>query len=254
MELYKKSSFYEKYQGTYYSDCILKRVFGQSLSISRLKNITKMSYNEVYENNIRIMRDFLRLYWNEAPPKAKKQAFAMLESFYIDPDDAAIKTIGDIKCTADGLISLKRLYTHEGLNDEMVQAYEMYRKKPIIFFPSEQGGINQTRSKIFCDRIDCTLYDIKNYFGFEADSCKMKNAYKLPNTERWLHEMGDFKGVVNWFGIKGVFVNEDYEVYDIEKGDGSIITNYLDKYLRTWSDSYYNNLKKKIELFYDLLR
>ena len=254
METYKKSSFYEKYHDTYYSDCILKRVFGQSLRIHPLKKISDMSYHEVYENNIHIMNDFMNLFWNEMSPKDEKKAFKMIKSFYIDPDDMAIKTIDNVKCTADGLISLNRLYAHEGLNDEMIRAYEIYRKTPIFFFPSEKGGINTTRAAVFNDRIDYTLYDIKRYLEFETESsiCKMIKAYKLPGTEHWLREMGDLKSIADWLGIKGIFVNEDYEVYDIEKGDGSVIKGYNDVYPRTWSDDYYNNLKKKIELFYDL--
>ena len=71
----------------------------------------------------------------------------------------------------------------------------------------------------------------------------------MPKTAIWLAEVGSFENLVTIYGIKGVFVNDDYEVYDLEKGNGSTLTTYCDKYTWDWSDSYYDNLKKKIDEF-----
>ena len=258
-EQYKNSSFYGEHENKYHSDCILKDVFAQPLRKHRL-GIPSKSYENVYAENIRVMKDFLNLYWNEITHKNDKLAFQMLYSFYIDPDpypyDGEVKKIKDIECTADGLISLKRLYLHEGISDKLVQGYELYRKKPIFFFPKEKNGINMTRYAVFGDRIDHTLFDIKRYFDAktEADrnSCRLISAYERRFTKSWLEEMVSFPKIVDWLKIRGIFTNEDYEVLDIEKGDGSIITDYLNSYPRKWSDNYYSSLKKRIELFMEL--
>ena len=212
-----------------------------------------MSYEEIYIENIRVMREFLELYWNKSAQKDPQKAFQMLYSIYRDPDCAEVKTIHGIECTADGLISLRRLYHHEGLSDQLVQNYEAYRKGPIVFFPREKNGINTVRNTVFGDRIDFTLFDIKRYLEStsEADKnlCRLASAYRRPITKRWLKEMGSFRSIVDWLGIKGIFTNENYEVFDIEKGNGSVIREYLDEYHWMWSDNYYNSLKEKIKQF-----
>lgn len=256
MEDYLKSQFYEKYHASYYSDSILKVVFAQPLRKHSLRNITAMSYKEIYENNVHVMKDFLDLFWNGTSIEDDMQGFQMIKSFYIDPDFAAIKKAGDITCTADALISLKRLYAHEGVNDELVQGYERYRRTPIFFFPKERNGINVTRATLFGDKIDFTLFDIKRYLGAKTDqerqSCRLINAYKQPITKRWLNEMSNFETIVDWLGIRGIFTNEKYEVYDIEKGNAAIIDDYLDTFPWMWSVGYYNSIKLKIEEYMNI--
>ena len=74
----------------------------------------------------------------------------------------------------------------------------------------------------------------------------------MPKTSIWLSEIGSFENLANLYGIKGIFVNDDYEVYDLEKGDRNILTTYSDTYTWDWSDSYYDNLKKKIDEFMNM--
>lgn len=255
MENYLKSQFYEKYHDSYYSDSILKDVFAQSLRKHSVRNIMAMSYNEVYENNVNVMKDFLDLFWNNTSIKDDVQGFQMIKSFYIDPDSAAHNNEWkEAACTADALISLKRLYVHEGLNDKLVQGYERYRRIPIFFFPKEKNGINMTRAAVFGDKIDFTLFDIKRYLEAETDaerqSCRLINAYNQPITKRWLmnvKEKGGFSKIIEWLKIGTIFTNENYEVFDIEKGNGAIIEDYLDEFPWMWSVEYYNSLKEKIE-------
>ena len=40
--------------------------------------------------------------------------------------------------------------------------------------------------------------------------------------------------------------------YNLEKGDRNILTTYSDTYTWDWSDSYYDNLKKKIDVFMNM--
>lgn len=252
MNTYLESEFFKKYQGTYYSDSILKDVFGQKLRKHRLNNISQMSYEDIYQLNVQAIQDFMELYWNQHHDNAK-QAFEMIYSFYIDPDGAATKKIGDVICSADGLISLKRLFAHEGLTEEFLRGYQLYRRNPIFFFPQETGGINMSRARVFGDRIDHTLYDIKKYFEAttedERSACKLINTFNLPLTKQWLDTLGSFEAMVDWLGVRGIFTTDNYEVFDIEKDDGAIITAYRAEYSWMWSDAYYAGLKERIQLF-----
>lgn len=46
--------------------------------------------------------------------------------------------------------------------------------------------------------------------------------------------------------IDGVLTDDNDEVVDLDKNDGSVICDYYSKYTRNWSDKYYNNVKEKI--------
>lgn len=54
--------------------------------------------------------------------------------------------------------------------------------------------------------------------------------------------------------VKNIFVDENYDVFDLEKDDGTVISEYKDGcYSRNWSDDYYANIKAKI-LVYKIVR
>lgn len=248
-----KTEFYEKYKDTYFSDCILKSVFEQDITKHSLRNITKMSYKEIVDMNVCLMKDFLNLFVKEMKEYDKNQIFRMVNSFYIDPDSADTKFVDDVICTVDAVISLNRLFKHESSLQNVISGYEKYRKTPIFYFPKQSLGINTSRLKVFGDRIDCTLFDIKRYFDAkteeEKNTCKLINAYNLPKTQKWLCSMGSFDKVVDWFGVKNIFTDDNYNVLDIEKNDGSIISDYMTVYKKEWSNDYYNFAKKKIDAF-----
>ena len=92
-----------------------------------------------------------------------------------------------------------------------------------------------------------TLFDLKRKFA--GNICRLDEAYNLPKTNAWLKNIGSFEKLVEIYKIKGIFVNENYEVFDLEKGNGSLITDYCDEYSWTWSERYYNQLKSKIDLY-----
>lgn len=165
---------------------------------------------------------------------------------YIDPDNYSVRVRNKILCTADGLISINRMYGKYNATSELVKEYKEYRKTPILYFPSEYNGINSTRARVFGDRPDHTLYDLKMYFEGSKD-CRLGSAYKLPLTSEWLGSFKNFSDLTEWLGIKGIFVDENNEVFDLEYNDGTIIKGYAEKYDWKWSDAYYNNLKEKIK-------
>lgn len=253
LEKYQNSQFYAKYMNTYFSDIILREVFKCEVKLHRLYGLNKKTYEEIHQKNVELMRELLESFSKSSQTIEPEIFWKMVYAFYIDPDSNAIKELGNIKCTADGLLSIKRIYRKYGMSEKTVEEYERYRRVPIFFFPQEQNGINMTRASVFGDRIDYTLFDIKSYFdkrkNGNIEDCRLYSAYCLPRTKEWLQEMGSFEKLVEWYGIKKIFVNGNYDIFDIEKGDGSIINDYQKSYNWAWNDNYYNNLKIMIDSF-----
>lgn len=251
LDLYKKSGFYKENRDTYHSDKILNDVFKCGIRVHKFYGIGKKTYEEIHQTDTAFMRDLICEFANKVNKDIIRE---MILACYIDPDCRAIKNIGDIQCSADGLLSIKRILNKYEASEEAVTEYEYYRKKPIFFFPIEKNGINMTRYSVFGDRIDYTLYDLEMCFeNREKGSikgCKLYSAYTRPRTEKWLDNIKTFPKLVEEYGIMGVFVNENFEVYDIEKGNGEIISNYGESYSRQWSNRYYDNLRILIDKFY----
>ena len=61
--------------------------------------------------------------------------------------------------------------------------------------------------------------------------------------------MKKFENIVDFFGIKGIFVDNDYNVYDLSSYDRKTLEKYQNRYSYDWTVPYYNNLKIKIEEF-----
>jgi hypothetical protein len=205
------------------------------------------------------MRDFINTN-KEDVKKNRDKYWKKLYALYIDPDKKAIKKFEklNIKCTADGLFSITRIYKKYGLTEEMVSEYKQCRKVPIFYFPQERGGINTLRRSRFGDRIDYTLFDLKNYFEKGEGFCdlRLKEAYQKPKTREWLEYIKTkdhpFKYLADCYEIKGLFVNDEYEVYDIKKGNEKIIDCYYKNkkdYKLEWDDDYYSNLRDMVIKF-----
>lgn len=210
-----------------------------------------ITYTDIYESNINLMKKLVNT------QDTSYDAWIMFYKEYTDPDGYPVgeeyRSYKKIKCTADGLLSVNRIYEHEGFGTSFIESYTQYRKIPVIFFPTEMNGINMARYKIFGDRIDHTLFDLKNRLSQNENNkknCKLVNAYNQPKTKLWLDEIKSFENYVEWLGLRGIFTNDNYEVFDLELNDGTIITTYANEYSKKWSSQYYNNIKKKIEQFY----
>ena len=246
LDEYLKSDFYKKYSDTYYSNSILNDVFGKEITKHKIR---LASYKDVYEKNIEVMQDFI-VYAKESQCLDEYSKWLMLNSIYIDPDGRSIKYVKEIDCSADGLLSLLRIYKMYGMSQKLVEEYKEYRKIPIFHFPKEKNGINMSRAAVFGDRIDYTLYDIKRMCEGK-DNCRLKLAYSLPKTKSWLEYFKyDFEKIVEWLEVGGIFMDENYNIYDLEKNDNSIITDYKDDYKWEWTNSYYGNIKSKISEYY----
>lgn len=203
-------------------------------------------YRDIFEFDIVMMNEVIRKYG------IGNEAWKLFYEFYKDPDGYAInekglRTRAGIECTVDGLLSVNRIYKHEGFNKQFIDSFIIYREVPIIFFPRERGGINTSRFSKFGDRIDHTLYDLKQYY--EKNECKLEASYKLPKTQLWLKSFNNFGEMVRWMHIDGIFVDKNDNVFDLEKNNETIILDYCKQYDRSWSNTYYNNVKEKIKEF-----
>lgn len=171
----------------------------------------------------------------------------------LDPDGKAVRYKAGVRCTADGLLSIIRICNLEVSVKDVVAVYEKYREYPIFFFPSENGGINCSRSSILGDRIDHALYDIKMYYSEQREGCLLRDSYSRPKTKQWLENMGSFENIIDWWGVKGIFTDEDYDIYDLEYEESQCIKTHKDskEYRKQWSLAYYQNLKRKIDMYFE---
>lgn len=218
-----------------------------------------VTYKEIFETDIKLWN------WLKEEGNSDEKMWDYFYEFYKDPDgypinDGQWRSRGDIKCTVDGLLSIKRIKFFEGIGDNFIKTFEHFRRTPIIFFPSERNGINSLRAKLLEDRIDHTLLDLKNYCESRGEGkCILDSAYQLPLTKKWIDSFNsDFSQIAEWLGVIDVFVeNRSFEIFDLEKGDGSKLyqlkseKDYLSPrnsdYFNAWSKEYYDNVKKKIE-------
>lgn len=278
-EKFKSSEFYRKYEkeNPYVIDRIMREVFGdRKRDVARPLKIKEKTYLSYVEYNAAVMGDFLNLFVKQENYIHPGLIKAMVQAFYIDPDGAAVRHHGDekIDCTADGLISINRLLSKEGLTQEAILSYVRYRMVPVFYFPKEDKGINQRRFAAFGDRIDYTLYDLKQYFRWrnEAednpklkihDYCHLAMSYEGPKTRKWLDSFESFDQLVDWYGVKGIFVDEQGDVYDLSgygsqiirpEGGEKLSRNTYPGYSTRWTYVYYINLKRKIDKFADECR
>lgn len=248
---YKTSPFFFKYENKYFSDVILRDVFQCDVKLHKLYGLNKKSYEEIHRMSTEVMRDLLIDFAYAKQFKDESIFWKMLYAIYLDPDSNAFREYDGITCTADGLFSIRRIYKKYGMKMNTIYEYEQYRRVPIFFFPKEKNGINTTRAAVLGDRIDYTLYDLKKYYEAEDESekekCKLFSAYRMPKTKAWLNSIGSFEKLIDWYGIKNIFTNQNYEVYDIEKGQNAVIKEHLDEYKWEWSDRYYANLRNYID-------
>lgn len=202
-----------------------------------------LEYTKAHQKNVEGFRTILREAGNQSIEK--KKLWEKVNAFYDDPDSYGVRTFAGISCTADALLSWKRIYTHEGFGNGFITTYEHFRRLPVLFFPTEWNGINMARYQAFRDRIDHAFLDLKNYYE-NPSLCKMTVAFSLPITKKWLEEMGSFAAIVDWLGVKGILTDDEYQVLDLSKADGTILKEYLSKeeYAREWSQDYYEMMKK----------
>lgn len=257
VEDFLDTRLYKEYKDTYVVGKMLKNYFkGQvpdGIKVpARVQSVPLKSYEDVYKWDINNFQEILAL--KSLPGVTEEDLWAIAYDVYIDPDGYDIRERNGVPCSADALLSFKRIYTMYGYTEKMIAEYEKYRKYPIFHFPKEKNGINMSRASVFGDRIDSTLLDLKVYYenGKNAEKCRLQNAFNLEKTSAFLNSFADFSELVDWLGIRGSFVNENSEVFDLEKGDNSILTVYHSEIDWQWSDSYFEHVKSAINRFEQL--
>lgn len=170
-------------------------------------------------------------------------------------------TSTSITCTADGLISQKRIFgcsswpAHEDNCADAIEVLWHYRFTPIFFFPSEENGINMTRFRVFGDRICCALEDIRRHYEHGLDgecACIMGAAYSKENTKKWLDSFNSFLELAQWWGVVGSFVTEGGRVYDLHSEGTRVYETGVDlNNAWKWDSEYYERVKTKIDEFYE---
>lgn len=244
---FEKSDYYQKYENTTYVDSLLRNFFNDTQT--KIKKDRFKGFEDAYRKNVEVMSDFFKLYYDKSKYCTEENGKHMLEIIYIDTDKKSVKKINDIECYGDAIVSLKRLFEQSPFDSQLVEVYKVVRKKEIFNFPSEIGGINGTRNSVFGDRIDCTLFDMKCYC--ETKKGRMIKAYKRKMTNKWFDECFSFsfEKIVKWFGIEGIFVNDNYDVYDLEKGNKETLKKLEVDYSWKWSNDYFKNVVSKIKCF-----
>jgi len=113
------------------------------------------------------------------------------------------------------------------------------RKEQVLKGNDEIGTINTQRGNNgFCDRIDCTLHDLKNYYIYKNEKTldKPRLFAAFDKYDEWLTIFGDFPGFVNFFFLND-FCDEDYNVWDLKTYNSK-----NNKFEKTIDDKTYKNL------------
>lgn len=136
----------------------------------------------------------------------------------------------EIKMSADFICGYKEIKAVSSNEEIFLSNYEKLRSSIKLHFLWPQHRlptINTQRSVIYRDRIDYLLFDLKCYLNGEQKKTPMHKAYQNNNTKIWLDTFaGDFPKFVDEMHFKD-FVDKNYEVLDIEKGQQKIVTGDL---------------------------
>lgn len=209
------------------------------------------AYMRAYDKAVEMLHGWYDEYKDGDEKSLRELLWTKYRDNGLDPDGKFIKTMYGVDCTADALISIYRICQMEPETKDIVSVYSRYRKMPMFYFPCEQGGINQSRSRAFGDRIDYTLYDLSVYFKEErSDHCRLKKAFDKPMTGKWLQGIGSFEGLIDLYDVRGIFTDAEYRVINLDTGE--LISGYPepDVKLWDWSQGFYENVKAKMDEWY----
>ena len=205
----------------------------------------KSKYAEIIEYNTNYFESILKSGYEFTVEQIK----GLMYNGYKDPDCFYKKVTEGIIFSGDGIFSMHRLMQHFEKPNEMVGFYRSFHQKytePLFCFPCERGGINSARRLAFNDRPDCTLFDLKNYLNGKLTHIKYT---EKPHAHKWLEWLKEtygseaFKALVDFLNVNKPFVNSNYEIFDIEKGERSILNFLPEKRTSEWSLKYFNNLR-----------
>ena len=101
--------------------------------------MVSFTYEDIYEYDIKLYLFVKEKYGLD------EKAWRLFMNSYIDPDEYALKSLkykvqGISSCTADSLLSVKRIHAHEGFGDNFIETFKKYRQTP-IFLVKQMGLI-----------------------------------------------------------------------------------------------------------------
>ena len=235
----------------------------------------------VYQKNIKVIKEFYNSDYYKTL-KGKTLQKNIISEIYIDPDNSdellykdlseklGLKYVygnlelydNEIRLAADAVCGWKQLYDLKDGNIEWLNYYEEMRKctSAYLVWPRHKSPtINTLRYAVFRDRVDYTLYDISKFFYYKGifdednneetfeknvkNNCSLYKAYFNKGTHEWLLSFDGFKEFIDKMKLE-MFVNFEYKVFDLDKDDNSIISNYCSVY--SFNEKYLSNLKSKI--------
>jgi len=162
---------------------------------------------------------------------------------YIDPDIRIVDSI-EIKgetfqMSPDGICGIKFLQDNCD-KANLAEAYATIRKK-LFLWPKHKQNINQRRYSCFRDRIDFTIFDIREFY--KKDSIESRLVKENSPSAKYLRLIGSFKNFIEEYELQN-FVDEKENVKNLSAG--GTIERYSDyEYSKDVNTKY---LTKLIEL------
>ena len=144
---------------------------------------------------------------------------------YCDPDIGIVEDIKingtTFRMAPDGICNIKYL---KAFYDEknLAEAYSTIRNK-LILWPKHKQSINQKRYACFRDRIDFTIFDIKQFY--ESSSTESKLVKRKSPSAEYLMLLGSFEAFIKEYEL-GKFVDRKGNVKNLSTG--GMITSYDD--------------------------
>jgi hypothetical protein len=217
---------------------------------------------KIYEKNIELIKE---LYNSDFGENHRNEQFFknLIEVIYTDPDlydknlkDRASKLTDrfSVEFGPDGICGWKILFDiYDGnASAEWLEKYKIIRQSEIgtLFWPCQKTGgetINVQRNRLFGDRIDLTLYDIKRYIEKKETLMSFENE-DTKNFLEGYRKNGGFKRFVEDLNLKMFVDDKNYEVYDLSENNykekPSIDDEKCNKF--EWSNRYKSEKKKTI--------
>lgn len=221
----------------------------------------------VYKENINHFNAFYRSdYYSYLKENEYDCVDKIFSSLYEDPDDCDASLYQElgrkfdllarknylveevegqkIRLAADIICGRKQLVDFRNNNyEEWIVDYERVRSNLNLHFlwPKHKAPtINTYRYSRYLDRIDCLLFDLKCYF--EGQNTPMALVYQRETTVIWLKRFKNFSDFIDRMQLNA-FVDTDYNVLDISKGQAEIIDRiYSRKEVKGTIETYIENM------------
>lgn len=205
----------------------------------------KFNHDKKAKNYVDVVFELL----SEDPDSCDFELYILLgEKFKLSPKKYYLEDEVDgemIRLSADVVCGRKQIVDyHDGEFEKWIRDYELVRLNLNLHFlwPKYKAPtINTYRYTKYLDRIDCLLYDMKEYFS--GKDTPMMLAYQQDLTAKWLRKFkNNFPFFVDSMQLNA-FVDSEYNILDISKGQRQILNKiYSRKEIVKSMNDYMKNL------------